>query len=74
MCTRSSSMQDRLTEIEIKIAHMEQSLSDLSDVLYRQQSLLDRLERRFDELRQGIEAATDDRGDNNPADEKPPHY
>jgi SlyX protein len=67
-------MQDRLTEIEIKIAHMEQSLSDLSDVLYRQQSLLERLERRFDELRQGIEAATDDRGDNNPADEKPPHY
>jgi SlyX protein len=67
-------MQERLTEIEIKIAHMEQSLSELSDVLYRQQSLLDRLERRFDELRQGIEAATDDRGDNNPADEKPPHY
>jgi SlyX protein len=67
-------MQDRLTEIEIKIAHMEQSLSELSDVLYQQQSLLDRLERRFDELRQGIEAATDDRGDNNPADEKPPHY
>jgi len=67
-------MQDRLTEIEIKIAHMEQSLSDLSDVLYQQQSLLDRLERRFDELKQGIEAATDDRGDNNPADEKPPHY
>ena len=67
-------MQDRLTEIEIKIAHMEQSLSDLSDVLYRQQSLLGRLERRFDELRLGIEAATDDRGDNNPADEKPPHY
>lgn len=67
-------MQDRLTEIEIKIAHMEQSLSDLSDVLYRQQSLLDRLEQRFDELRQGIEAATDDRGDNNRADEKPPHY
>ncbi|NOR19569.1 MAG: hypothetical protein GQ538_05720, partial [Xanthomonadales bacterium] len=48
MCTRSSSMQDRLTEIEIKIAHMEQSLSDLSDVLYRQQSLLDQLERSFD--------------------------
>jgi SlyX protein len=67
-------MQDRLTEIEIKIAHMEQSHSELSDVLYRQQSLLDRLERRFDELRQGIEAATDDPGDNNPADEKPPHY
>ena len=67
-------MQNRLTEIEIKIAHMEQSLAELSDVLYQQQSLLDRLERRFDELRQGIEASTDGRGDNNPADEKPPHY
>jgi SlyX protein len=67
-------MQDRVTEIEIKIAHMEQSLGELSDVLYQQQSLLDRFERRFDELRQGMEAAADDRGDNNPADEKPPHY
>jgi len=67
-------MQDRLTEIEIKIAHMEQSLSELSDVLYRQQSLLDRLERRFDELKLGIEAAANDQGDNTPADDKPPHY
>ncbi len=67
-------MQDRLTEIEIKIAHMEQSLGELSDVLYRQQSLLDRLEHRFDELRQQMEASAGSPEDNNPADEKPPHY
>ena len=67
-------MQDRLTEIEIKIAHMEQSLNELSDVLYQQQSLIERLERSFDELRQGIEATSDNGEHNNPADEKPPHY
>jgi len=67
-------MQDRMTEIEIKIAHMEQSLGELSDVLYRQQSLLDRLELRFNELRQRV-AATGDAPDNgDPAGEKPPHY
>jgi hypothetical protein len=28
-------MQDRLTEIEIKIAHVEKSLNDLTNVLHR---------------------------------------
>ena len=67
-------MQDRLTEIEIKIAHMEQSLGELSDVLYRQQSLLDRLELRFNELRQRVSVTADGRENSDPTDEKPPHY
>ena len=67
-------MQDRLTEIEIKIAHMEQSLGELSDVLYRQQSLMDRLEVRFNELRQRMAATAEAPENNDPADEKPPHY
>ena len=28
-------MRDRLTDIEVKIAHMEHSLGELSDVLYQ---------------------------------------
>jgi len=67
-------MQDRLTEIEIKIAHMEQSLGELSDVLYRQQSLLDRLELRFNELRQRVSVTADGQENSEPTDEKPPHY
>jgi len=67
-------MQDRLTEIEIKIAHMEQSLGELSDVLYRQQSLLDRLELRFNELRQRVSVTADGQENSDPTDEKPPHY
>ena len=67
-------MQDRLTEIEIKIAHMEQSLGELSDVLYRQQSLLDRLELRFNGLRQRVSVTADGQENSDPTDEKPPHY
>ena len=67
-------MQDRLTEIEIRIAHMEQSLGELSDVLYRQQSLLDRLELRFNELRQRVSVTADGQENSDPTDEKPPHY
>ena len=66
-------MQDRLTEIEIKIAHVEQSLSELSDVLVRQQAHIDKLERGLEQLKElqaeaGVSAAGD------PGDEKPPHY
>jgi SlyX protein len=67
-------MDDRLTEIEIKLAHIEQSLNVLSDVMYRQQGLIERLERGYDQLRQRIQ--TDDEGsaETNPANDKPPHY
>jgi SlyX protein len=67
-------MQERLTEIEIKIAHMEQSLGELSDVLYQQQSLIDRLELRFNELRQRMAATAEAPENTDPSDEKPPHY
>jgi SlyX protein len=67
-------MDDRLTEIEIKLAHIEQSLNELSDVMYRQQGLIERLERGYDQLRQRIQ--TDDEGsaETNPGNDKPPHY
>jgi len=67
-------MQDRLTEIEIKLAHMEQSLNELSDVMYRQQGLLDRLEQRYQELRHRIETHDGAGSGGAPEDEKPPHY
>lgn len=67
-------MQDQITEIEIKIAHLEQSVSELSDVLYQQQGLLEKLERICGELHKRIADPEPNSGSNNPADEKPPHY
>jgi len=67
-------MDNRLTEIEIKLAHVEQSLNELSDVMYRQQGLIEQLERGYDQLRQRIQTDGEGGSGSNPADEKPPHY
>lgn len=67
--------EERLVEIETKIAFQEKTIKDLSDVLYEQQqeverlgSICDALVKRVRELSEfitGIDA---------PANEKPPHY
>jgi len=67
-------LSDRLTEIEIKIAHIEQALTELSDVLYQQQTLITRLESGFNELKGRVMNAEKSATENNPGDEKPPHY
>ena len=67
-------MQDRLTDIEIKLAHAEQSLSELSDVMFRQQQQIDRLERLLATLNERLQANESGGGMGGPADERPPHY
>lgn len=67
-------MQERITELEIKLAHLEQAINELSDVLYRQQGMLDRLETGFVSLQQRVNASPDAAANADPADEKPPHY
>jgi SlyX protein len=66
---------DRLEALEIKCAHLERAIQELSDVVYRQQQQLDRvLQRNQDLARQveALEAATEAAGD--PRAEIPPHY
>jgi len=67
--------EERLVEIETKIAFQEKTIKDLSDVLYKQQKEIERLgsicealmkrDKEPSELTPGIDA---------PANEKPPHY
>lgn len=67
--------EERLVEIETRIAFQEQTIKEMSDVIYKQQQEIDRLYStcaalekqniKFEELSQGIDA---------PANEKPPHY
>ncbi|UCG71680.1 MAG: SlyX family protein [Chromatiales bacterium] len=66
--------EDRLTEIEIKVAHLEQSLNELNDVLVRQQSYIDALERGFERLVDRLQAGNETQTDSDPAVDKPPHY
>jgi len=67
--------EDRLVEIETKIAFQEHTIKELNDALYEQQQEIERLGdtcnllvKRMKELSEttmGIDA---------PANEKPPHY
>ena len=67
-------MQEQITELEIKLAHLEQALHELSDVMYRQQGQIDRLEAGYEQLRQRVQEGGDAPTGGSPEDEKPPHY
>jgi len=72
--SENSTMTDeRLTEIEIKLAHAEQAINEMSDVLYAQQALLEKLDRGLTALRQRV-SATESGSEGTSGDEKPPHY
>ena len=65
--------EDRLVDIEIKLAHQEQLLIDLDKIVTEQQARIMQLEdlctRLIERVRSVAEGATDA-----PHDEKPPHY
>lgn len=66
---------DRLEALEIKCAHLEQAVQELSDVVYRHQQQLDRVLQLNQELAsqvEALEAATEAPGGLRA--EIPPHY
>lgn len=68
------SSESRLEEVEAKLAHQEHTISELSEVIYRQQQQLDKLERGYVTLVSRIKellAMADAEG---PGDTPPPHY
>ena len=67
-------MSPRLDIIEEKLAHLEQAVSQLSDVVARQQKDLDRALERNQRLLDKLAALETDGGPSATAHEKPPHY
>ncbi len=67
-------MQDRLAELETRVAFQEQAIQELNDVVTRQQAEIDRLAQGYETLkRQLLELAPSLVAD--PAEERPPpHY
>jgi uncharacterized coiled-coil protein SlyX len=67
-------MQQRITEIEIKLAHLEQALNELNDVMVKHSDLIDRLNQRSEQMIQQLDQVGNNQPE--PADdgEKPPHY
>jgi len=69
--------ESRLIEIETKLAHQDQVLLELNDVLTDQQEQLTQLEKLCSSLVERIRSLGSDRPDGSggaPQDERPPHY
>ena len=67
-------MSERLEAIEEKLAHLEQAVNELSDVVARQQKDLDRALERNQRLLDKLAALESETGASATAFEKPPHY
>lgn len=65
---------DRLIEIETKMAHQEQLLSELNEALTDQQAQISRLENLCKSLVDRFKTLADNAGIDETSDERPPHY
>jgi SlyX protein len=66
--------EDRLVNIETKIAFQEDVVEDLNTMVYQQQKQLVRLEAICESLVRHIESLEEAVNGNAPTSERPPHY
>lgn len=69
-----SKVEARVVELEVRFTHQDRALGELSDVVYRQQQLIDQLERRVKLLEKRLAEAEEPATPRDPKDEVPPHY
>lgn len=62
----NDSLEERLTELEIKITRQDVLLEQLNDVIYEQQKQIDEFVKRIKVL--------ETKPGGTPANERPPHY
>jgi SlyX protein len=67
-------MNDRIVELETKVAFQEQALGELSDALARQQKQIEAMEKAIRELRLQFTAAIPSIIANASEETPPPHY
>lgn len=65
---------DRLIDIESKLAHQEQLLMELNEVITEQQGRIMQLEQLSTSLIERVHAIADAAPEGGPVDERPPHY
>jgi uncharacterized coiled-coil protein SlyX len=67
-------MNERLEQIETKIAYLEKANNDLSDVIYRQRQEIEALQAQLSQLKDRLEAAQNQPTPYTLEEERPPHY
>jgi len=67
-------MEERITDLEIRFMHQERTIQELSNTVYRQQQVVEQIERELrqltDQVRMGFPSLTRPAEDEEP----PPHY
>ena len=66
--------ENRLVEIETKLAFQENTIKDLSETVYNQQKQIDTLKETLKHLIDQIEDSSLISTEGNLKDDKPPHY
>jgi len=66
--------ENRLIDIESKLAHQEDLLAELNGALTSQQSQLTRLRALCEALVERVRSAEGDSPEGDPTNERPPHY
>lgn len=65
---------DTLEQIQTKIAFLERTAHELSDVVFRQHRDIQALEAKLKEVSDRLNAVQSDQGPRPPEQERPPHY
>jgi SlyX protein len=66
--------EERIIELETKVAYQEHTIQQLNDIVTAQQKKLDKLEAGVKELIGRLRDVSGGLSDINPTHEKPPHY
>lgn len=64
----------RIIDIEVKLAHQEQAMAELNQVLIDQQVQLTRLAQRYDVLTEKLHSVSQSEPGVSADDDRPPHY
>ena len=68
------SSEDRLTNVELLLTHLQHEFEQLSQVVFRQQAELDSLRKELTLLNSRVVTLTEGPETRDPVAEKPPHY
>ncbi|HZG21756.1 MAG TPA: SlyX family protein [Herbaspirillum sp.] len=66
--------EERLIDIEMKLAHQEDLVDELNRTVYRQEKKIEELEMLLHALAKRFRELSDSSQDRAAANEKPPHY
>jgi len=67
-------LNERITELELRFMHQEQTIQELNETVYRQEQLITRLERDVALISEQMRTSAASSGREPDSEERPPHY